>query len=302
MGFLFQNCGGGGGSGTGGGSGAGPNSDEASGPLQPVECREGFVGVPGNDFYGTKDFCVMKYEAKAVSKTNDEDYSQYGCNTDACPNNNGVLSNDNWRASSVAANKPWVRINRAQAVKACGDSDLELLTNDHWQTIARNIENVDENWSEDADGERLALNRGHSDNDPAKALAAGDDEGPHCEGTGQEQTCEGAGRSQKRTHTLSNRGEYEVIWDIAGNVWEWVKDNNGTWNEDSGYNNGGSNYGFNGRHILQLARISHKVLDINASNGLPGGCSQEKSNEGLANPKSNWFFSRTVRWECVSRV
>ena len=51
-----------------------------------------------------------------------------------------------------------------------------------------------------------------------------------------------------------------------------------------------------------LAHISHKVLGINASNGLPGGCSQEKSNEGLANPKSNWFFSRTVRWEGVSSV
>ena len=51
-----------------------------------------------------------------------------------------------------------------------------------------------------------------------------------------------------------------------------------------------------------LARISHKVLGINASNGLPGGCSQEKSNEGLVSTKSNWFFSRTVGWECVSRV
>ena len=51
-----------------------------------------------------------------------------------------------------------------------------------------------------------------------------------------------------------------------------------------------------------LALISQKVLGINTSNELQGGCSQEKSNEGLANPKSNWFFSRTVRWERVSRV
>ena len=39
-----------------------------------------------------------------------------------------------------------------------------------------------------------------------------------------------------------------------------------------------------------LTRISHKVLGINASNGLPGGCSQEKSNEGLATLSQIGFF------------
>ena len=29
------------------------------------------------------------------------------------------------------------------------------------------------------------------------------------------------GNNERRTHTLSNG---EVIWDVAGNAWEWVKD------------------------------------------------------------------------------
>jgi hypothetical protein len=29
-----------------------------------VTCPTGYVPVPGNEMYGTKDFCVMKYEAK----------------------------------------------------------------------------------------------------------------------------------------------------------------------------------------------------------------------------------------------
>ena len=250
--FFFQNCSGSG-IGTGGGSGSG---EAGSGP-QPVECREGFVGVPGNDFYGTKDFCVMKYEAKAVSKDDDEDYSEDGCSTDVCPNNDAALSNNDWRASSVPANKPWVRIDHAQAVKACEDSELQLITNDHWQTIARNIESVDENWSKDDDGERLALNRGHSDLVPPKALVADDDSKP-CEGTGEEDVCDGTGRSQKRTHTLSNRGKPEVIWDIGGNVWEWVKDYNGTW-DDNGNHRGGSDYGLTHRYISQLPTASDRA-------------------------------------------
>ena len=77
------------------------------------------------------------------------------------------------------------------------------MTNDQWMTIATNIANKSSNWSNGnvSDG---ALNRGHSNTLNTHALAA-----TNGEGSGTE----------KRTHTLSNG---EVIWDMAGNVWEWT--------------------------------------------------------------------------------
>ena len=165
--------------------------------LPPVDCRKGFVGVPGNGFYDTKDFCVMKYEARR----------------------------DGAKAVSTPDGTPWVRIHRARAMAACEASGLKLLTNAHWQTIAHNIELVPKNWANGKIGDAGGLNRGHSDKDPFHALMAGDDSEP-CANTGND--CTSGWTDQKRTHTLSNRGQDEVIWDFAGNVWEWVSDHNST--------------------------------------------------------------------------
>lgn len=84
-------------------------------------------------------------------------------------------------------------------------------------TIAANVAS---NWSGGAVGSG-ALNRSHSDNDPALPLAASTDSSA-CSGTNQ--TCsDTTWNDQRRTHKLSNNN---VIWDLAGNVWEWVDYNN----------------------------------------------------------------------------
>ena len=62
------------------------------------------------------------------------------------------------------------------------------------------------------------LNSGHNDNAPASSLAANADDTQSCSGTGQ--ACSNTvWNSQRRPHTLSNG---EVIWDFAGNVWEFT--------------------------------------------------------------------------------
>ena len=170
-----------------------------------TNCPSGFIGVPALLPYTVRYFCVAKYEMK----------------------NNGYGA-----AVSVATGTPWASINRATARSACQNlgAGFDMISNDQWQTIARNIAGVASNWNTGtvASGE---LNRGHSDNSPANSLAASTDDNDPCYGT--EQTCSSSiWDSQRRTHTLSNGN---VIWDFAGNVQEWVTNDNNVSNGASGF-------------------------------------------------------------------
>jgi formylglycine-generating enzyme required for sulfatase activity len=100
------------------------------------------------------------------------------------------------------------------------------MTNNEWMTIARNVETVPANWC-DKNGTNCGftpgtkgkiLANGHNDNSSV-ALVAGNDNQP-CFGTTTDGSNQcGGPSSQKRTLTLTNG---EVIWDLAGNVWQWV--------------------------------------------------------------------------------
>ena len=112
---------------------------------------------------------------------------------------------------------PWVNISQTDAITECSSlgPNYHLITNPEWMTIARNIETTGSNWSSGTVNNG-AISIGHSDNSPGNSLAAGTDN-DGCFGTGQ--VCDDVTwDSQRRTHTLSNG---EVIWDFAGNVWEW---------------------------------------------------------------------------------
>lgn len=161
-------------------------SCDSGGSSVALTCPAGFIPVPGNTHYGTSDFCVMKYEAKNVGGT----------------------------ATSQATGNPWVSISQTSAITtaqgAC--SGCKLITEAEWMTIAMNAISVPSNWVSGTVGSGT-MYRGHTDNAPANALAASANDSDGYTGTGQ------SSGEQRRTLTLTNG---EVIWDFAGNVYEWT--------------------------------------------------------------------------------
>lgn len=148
-------------------------------------CPTGYIVVPGSSLYGTDGFCVMKYEAKNVASV----------------------------ATSEETGTPWVSIIQTDAIStaAAACSGCHLITEAEWLTIAQNTMSVGSNWSGGTVGSG-SMYRGHTDGGPSNSLAASTDNDGYS-GTGQ------TTGEQRRTLTLTNG---EVIWDLAGNVWEWT--------------------------------------------------------------------------------
>ncbi len=156
-------------------------------------CPTGFIVVPGSATYGTSEFCVMKYEAKQSSAT---------------------------VPISQASGTPWVNIDQTDAINysqnVAGCTGCHLMTEAEWLTIAQNVMSVSSNWSGGAVGSGYIYS-GHNDGSPAGLLAADTNDANGYSGTGNSSPS-----NQRRTLTLTNG---EVIWDFAGNAWEWT---NGT--------------------------------------------------------------------------
>ena len=164
-------------------------------------CPTGFLQVQPMSDYTTLPFCVAKYEMK---------------------------DDGSGAAVSKAKETPYVNLTKTQAIQKCTDigTGFDLITNDQWQTLALSIEQVTSNWANGAVGNG-DLNQGHSDGIPNRALEASKNDDKGCYET--EQTCLSSKKTkvwhaQRRTHFFSSSGE--VIWDLAGNVREWIKDEN----------------------------------------------------------------------------
>jgi prepilin-type N-terminal cleavage/methylation domain-containing protein len=147
------------------------------------DCPSNWVKVPGNTLYNTRTFCVMQYEAKIKDQ-----------------NDGNQIYNSSYEPESRISGTPWVNISQINAKSECESIGAHLITEDEWLTIVRNIELQPANWTLGSVGSGQ-IPRGNSD---SSAAMDGSD------------SLTGV---NKRTLTFSNG---EVIWDIAGNVFEWT--------------------------------------------------------------------------------
>lgn len=160
-------------------------------------CPSNFVMSAGNiETNHRNPFCVAKYEMKQVDATT---------------------------PISQAAGLPWDTVSLTDAQTFCqniGDG-YTLINNNQWMTLARDIETVDGNWSNNAFVDiniTTKLSQGNSIFEITPRAASTDDN-EFCSGLPSQCDDSGSWSESKRTFTLSNGN---IIWDLAGNVAEHV--------------------------------------------------------------------------------
>jgi formylglycine-generating enzyme required for sulfatase activity len=182
---------------------------------------EDWIKIPANaGGMGLDAFYVMKYEAKAWTDggglngaIDGGEVDTDGCNETLCTTANWGLTN---LPVSTPNNRPWRMISATNAEARCialGPGH-RLISNPEWMAIARDIEVQGNNWTGDSIGTGC-LFKGNTN---ISTVGDGNSLGDSCayNGASPEQ---GIGRDIRAKHILSNGSE---IYDLSGNVWEWV--------------------------------------------------------------------------------
>ena len=154
-----------------------------------------WILVPGDYDYDTNDFCIMKFEAKNI---------------------NGMATSD-WQGA------PWVDISQIDAKTQCTNlgERYRLISNEQWMLVSSNAVSQAANWSNNILGQGTII-KGHSDISPNAACdASQNDQDAHL---GLDCLSINTGAAdQRRTHTIiDGSGNAAIIWDLSGNVREWV--------------------------------------------------------------------------------
>ena len=157
-------------------------------------CPDGYIAVSKRDNYTAEDFCVMKYEAKVKSQ------SDLG----------SAYRRKIVKAESRVDGVLISRVSEQEAIKYCEENGAgyTLINNDEWQTIGRNIEEVEANWS-----------KGNKSIEIDNLLKVGNISGLKSS-IPEQKIDDKIWNKHDRYHKLLN-GEY--IWDFSGNLTEIVQ-------------------------------------------------------------------------------
>jgi len=207
----------------------------------PKTCPTGFIAVPWNAEFMQPWFCVAKYEMKQTTGSD-----TYCTSWAPCWDGDWIIEQSDFPLWNIIVSQAiWTSIRyikQESAIQACINIWGHLITNNEYMTIARDVENVNENWSWKSVWSGFLYNGNVVWND--YWIPAWDDESEWAKITWTVST------DNRRVLKLSNG---ENIWDLAGNVWEhvnkantenWIKFNqwqttlswsfNGVWRDNDG--------------------------------------------------------------------
>lgn len=223
----------------------------------------GYIPIPGSKTYGTKSFCVMKYEAK----------------------------NNNDKATSQPNGLPWVSINQKNMIEKSKDvcNGCHLITDAEWMTIAQNVLGVNDNWSEEEVGVGYVYS-GHSDNEPNQLVELTDEINTYSDTmnypgqTKKSFPSMGTGNSQRRALYINNGAEIrDMIWDLAGNAMELTSDISKAPHTQPGINGDGQKI----RQWTQITNPGSNFIDPSPKSTGLVGANEWNSNQGIGKIWSN---------------
>ncbi len=193
----------------------------------PKDCPEWFIWVPWDKTFTQPGFCVSKYEM--TYSESDSPWTPNWIDYDSKSRN--TYDYDDSKTIVARSDYPITNLTQQEAIDACKSmwTKYHLITNSEWMTLARNIEFVNENWS------NWNILNWHIHN-----WNSWSDGNVYWCNWSLYSPNESWNESWPWNDSLCNTYRKQVlidwaeIWDFAWNLWEHVnKANNTTW---SGYN------------------------------------------------------------------